>query len=151
MCKYPRNKYRTRSLGVLVAIQLIGAGTALADTPPVTASHVFVNLVQLEDGFEAAEFEFTLTNDGPDALHDLRLNFGVHAPTPLNALGEPILRVDALEPGESKVLYWEIESPGEPAALLEDSDLVGWCEAINGATEEIVRFSLNSLSQGGAQ
>ena len=92
-----------------------------------------------------------MTNDGPDVLHDLRFHFGVHAPTPLNALGEPILRVDVLEPGESKLLQWQIESPGEPAALLEYNDLVGWCEAINAATKEIVRFSLSSLSQGGAQ
>lgn len=147
-----RGRPRGTRAGVLaVWAACLVAGAAYAGDPSVTASHVFINLVQLEDGFEAAEYEFTVTNNGATALYDLRFAFGLHAPEPVNPEGEPTMRIEALGPGETTVVYWEVTMPGASSELLAESDLQGWAEAVDTQTGEIVSFTLTSASQGGAE
>lgn len=142
-------KNLSRLIVLLASGVLVGA--AFAEESPVSVAHTFVNLVQLEDGLEVAEYEFTVTNNGGTNLNDLRFSFGLHAPEPVSAEGEPTMRIEALAAGESTIVYWQVSMSGASSEMLSDSDLIGWVEAIDTDSEDIISFPLTSASQGGAQ
>ncbi len=143
---------RTRSpfsIGLLLAAgACVSPAFAEEIAPHVSLSHRFVSLIPTNAEISGVEYEFTIRNEDINDLDDLRFALGIHAPLPVEADGQPTMRLARLAAGATVTTTLVVTVDSTSAAMARTSDLVGWIEAIDAASGEIVVESVVSHTEG---
>jgi len=139
---------RKRACSVLLVLIASSPLCSFAAPPQITMSHQFLSFTPTNAGVNGAEYRFTITNQGPNDLYDLRVALGVSAPEPVGPDGQPTLRVKELASGTTVTVVWTMTTRVPSLGPLQQLDLIGWVEAIDRLSGEIVSSGVMSRPAG---